>query len=235
MFLPARTNAQEVRFVVDTGSDESVISRTFVPPKQIEPCDLKEICYVSHTVKVLGQAPVSLSLSDGRSSLELVYKFYVVEAKHSLVAMDFLTDFQCVLDLGERETITLSRTPCDPLAAYPSPRVDLQVSVGDGRASAMTALVDTGSTTIISVEKVKPNRVAKTFGQNGFQFYAVKDPVRLSLGHSWRPLKAVRACDYWLDLALGAKSLRRTVISVRDWSMTFRSAKGDVTLPFLRN
>jgi len=46
VYLPARTNALAVNFMVDTGSKKSVISKNFVPTKQIQPCDTKELCYL---------------------------------------------------------------------------------------------------------------------------------------------------------------------------------------------
>lgn len=37
------------------------------------------------------------------------------------------------------------------------------------------------------------------------------------------------------DFVLGDKELKGTVISIKDWSMTFRSGHGDATLPFLKH
>lgn len=47
VFLPARTNALDIRFTVDTGSDCSLNSKNFVPQKQFQPCKQKEILYIN--------------------------------------------------------------------------------------------------------------------------------------------------------------------------------------------
>jgi len=56
------------------------------------------------------------------------------------------------------------------------------------------------------------------------------------VGNCSRVLKGVDAidCDDTQPLVLGSKDLKRTVVSIKDWSMTFRSAKGDTTLSFLK-
>lgn len=238
MYLPARTAAQEVHFILDTGSDESTISRNFVPQKQVKPCGKKEIKYLTDTVKVIGQASVPLSLSNGSTSIEFTYRMFVVEGRHeSLLAMDFLTDFQCVLDMGEEETVTLSRSPRERLPEYPRPELELRVSVGSGKSFRRTALVDTGGTTMISLKKAKEKHMQLSKGprQAGRQYYRVKDQVKMALGDSSRTLKAVDACDPYSGMVLGSKALRKTVISIKDWSMTFRSSNGDVTLSFLKH
>jgi predicted aspartyl protease len=72
LLLPAKTNTHNVHFCIDTGSCHSVISKRFVAQSQIQPCKLKEIPYLSHSVKIIGKASVLLKLSNGRSSLEIV-------------------------------------------------------------------------------------------------------------------------------------------------------------------
>lgn len=92
----ARTKERDVSFTVDTGSEDSVILRSYVDSTDIEPCDVKEIEYSSHTVKILGKTSLSLFLGKGQSSQEIVYSFLVgavSEKACSMLAMDFLTDF----------------------------------------------------------------------------------------------------------------------------------------------
>jgi len=178
---------------------------------------------------------VSLSLSNGHSSLELEYEMCVAEEPNrSLLAMDFLTDFQCVLDLGSEENITLNRTPREPLTKYEKPFLDLQFSVGNGQAFRVKTLVDTGSWTLIGLTLAKAKKI-QIGKQSGKHYYKVNSPLKLAFGNSSRTLKNVEACDYPNHkLTLGYKDLKQTVISIKDWSMTFRSGKGDTTLPFLK-
>jgi len=90
---------------------------------------------------------------------------YVCEAlNESLLAMDFLTDFQCVLDIGAEETISLNRTPRERLRKYGIPFLKLPLSSGSGEASRLLTLVDTGSSTCITskVAKAKDLELMKT-------------------------------------------------------------------------
>lgn len=73
------------------------------------------------------------------------------ELNESLIAIDFLTDFQCILDLGSQKKITLNRTPRERLRRYPSPCLDLQLILGNGDAFHMTTMVDTGSASNIAL------------------------------------------------------------------------------------
>ena len=62
----------------------------------------------------------------------------------------------------------------------------------------------------------------------------MKTPLKISLGNCSRVLRAVEAVESTDRMILGSKDLRQTVISIKDWSMTFRSSKGDTTLSFLK-
>lgn len=95
---------------------------------------------------------------------------YVAEDQdESVLAMDFLTDFQCVLDIGSEETISLSREPSERLRKYRTPELELQMSAGDGDAAPIRAYVDTGSVTILSLKRAKADKVqlVKTHGYIG--------------------------------------------------------------------
>lgn len=123
---------------------------------------------------IIGRAPVSLSLSSGRSSLEIVYTVYASEGlQDSLLAMDFLTDFQCVLDMVEEETLTMSRTPCEPLTEYPMPSLDLRLSAAGGKAFRGRTVVDTGAVSTLDFKKAKEQnlQLSKSTGLCGRQFH----------------------------------------------------------------
>lgn len=174
VYLPARVDAHDVHFIVDTGSCLSVVSKSAVSPKQIKSCDLKEIRYLGVAFMIIGRAPVSLSLSNGRSSLEIVYTVYVSEGlQDSLLAMDFLPDFQCVLDRDGEETLTMSRTPCEPLTEYPMPSLDLRLSAAGGRAFRRSTVVDTGAVSTLDLKKAKEKKLqlSKPTGLCGRQFH----------------------------------------------------------------
>jgi len=178
---------------------------------------------------------VSLSLSNGHSSLEVEYEMCVAEEPNkSLLAMDFLTDFQCVLDMASEENITLNRIPREPLTKYKMPYLDLQLGVGNGQAFHVKTLVDTGSWTLIALAFAKTKKI-QIGKQSGKHYYKVNSPLKLALGNSSRTVKNVEACDFPNHkLTLGYKDLKQTVISIKDWSMTFTSGKGNITLPFLK-
>lgn len=71
-----------------------MIPKLFVPQNQIKPCELKD------TVKIIRKVSVTLSL--GQPSQEIVYDFLVAAINRrkmpDLIAMDFLTAFECVID-----------------------------------------------------------------------------------------------------------------------------------------
>ena len=97
-----------------------------------------------------------MRLSNGRSSLEIIYKMCVCQEQNEcLLAMDFLTDFQCVIDVDKEETISLNRTPRERLAYYRRPFLKLPASSESGEASLLTTLVDTGATTRITYKIAK--------------------------------------------------------------------------------
>lgn len=183
LYLPARTNKQDVHFIVDTGSDESVVSENFVRPKQIRPCALKEICYVGGAIRIIGQASLALRLTNGESSMEIAYQLYVTEGlQESLLAMDFLTDFRCVLDM-DAETISLSRTPRERRAHYPSPSLALQMSASSGRQFRRTALVDTGAFTYIPLKAAQAEKLRLDQPvRKGKRRYRVTDELKVSFG-----------------------------------------------------
>jgi len=96
-------------------------------------------------VKIVGEVLVPLSLGEGDSALEVTYKFLVHEGgPQDILAMDFLTDFQSVIDLGAEETITINRRPREPQESYAKLYLDLTLRAADGKASCGRFLVDTG-------------------------------------------------------------------------------------------
>lgn len=61
----------------------------------------------------------------------------------------------------------------------------------------------------------------------------MKDKITAVVGNCSRVLKDVRAAKLEKNI-LGDKCIKYTVINIKDSNMTFRSAKGDVTLQFLK-
>lgn len=76
-------------------------------------------------------------------------------------------------------------------------------------------------------------KLKKAFKIHGHEYLEVKDTLTMLLGDSSRPLKGALtiAMPYY---TLGDASLKRTVIDLEDWTMTFRSGKGDIKLPLLK-
>lgn len=111
----------------------------------------------------------------------------------------------------------------------------MPLKAGKGEALLTKFVVDTGGFTCIDV------KVATEMGMNlkklfegKFPFFKVKDTLTVSLDdHSSRVLHDPRASGMPVSL-LGHTALKKTVISLKDWTMTFKRPKGgDVTLPFL--
>lgn len=121
-------------------------------------------------MKVFGEALVPLSLGEGQSALETAFKFLVCEGVHSdLLAMDFLTDFQGVIELGAEETLTLNRRPREPQDCYVKPHLDLPLRATNGKVSRARFLGDTGGTTTLDLKTAKKLglELVKWYKQNG--------------------------------------------------------------------
>lgn len=133
--MPASVRGERLFFTIDTGSYTTFIEHSFVSPELIEPCALKEMPYLSHTVKIMGRARLTVAL--GNSSLEIQHRFYVAESTpgfyRNLVGMDFLTDFQCVLDVEPELKITMNLTAKAPLPRYRRPYMNLNLKSDQGK------------------------------------------------------------------------------------------------------
>lgn len=240
LYLPARTDDRPLDFIVDTGSAASVIPQDAVGAALVLPCEREEIRYLTHSVRVVGAAIVPLQLRNGEL---LLHEFLVAESEGcvdpvAVVAMDFLWDFQCVIKIGHSEAVmALNRTPLPSLEAYDRPFLELQVRVGRRGAAPVEFLVDTGANTKVSLKTAQRlgMNLRESAVLNGRQHYCVLDTLTPLVGG--RPalgLRGVSVVDRGRDL-LGCWALRATVISVKDWSITFKHPSGDVTLPFLEN
>lgn len=240
--VSAKVNERDADFVLDSGSFLSLVGKGFVRPSQIKPCATKELHYCSNTVTVLGEATLPLTIDDGRSRLDTAWKFMVTtQLKHQLpcnmFGMDFLAHFGGDLDM-DALTLTLSRTEREPQEDFhPRPFLKLPLTVGQGKAVPTLFLVDTGARTYLhkSVAKERGMALTKRPLQNSpFACWTVQEPLSIDISDScFRALKGALSCELG-ESTLGHKDLKRTLISFKDWSMTFRSHKGDVTIPFLR-
>lgn len=236
-YLPARTHKHHIRFIVDTGSPDSVISLAHVERKQIQPSDTKEIYYISHAIKILGKASVTLFV--GKDQQEIVYDFLVadIHREHTtdLVAMNFLTDFECIIHIDSELRLTMSRTPREPQAGdYNSPYLDLAVSAGKGEATRYKFLVDTGGSNALPMgyaETAGARIVRRGLGRYCLT-YRVKGNFRIDFGSFSRQMKDPLARESTHG-TLCQKFLMRTVVNLKDWSMTFKGRNGDVTLPLI--
>lgn len=245
-YLPARARGQHVKFFIDTGSTDSVIGRRYVSPDLVQPCSLKEVHYASHSFKIIGQTTMSFVLENSESSLKISLLFYVKEETPNvgveLLAMDFLTAYQCVLDFDSEMTITLS-----PVAKeidrdeYSSPFVDLGISFGTGKVFHKSFLIDTGCCTWVSLKTAREQGVqVQNRTKAVCHRFTMKSAITITAGDCSRVLRNVEAINghtrsglFFPEWILGGKHLKRTVINLKDRNMTFKSIKGDVTVPFL--
>lgn len=119
LLLPAKVGDHKAKFIIETGSDRSIISKALVQSSQITPCERKEYRYATHSFKIVGEADLPITLDYGHSPFTVTQKFLVADSKktHIMIdslAIDFLVDFQCDIDVDTRLNLTLSRTPLEP-------------------------------------------------------------------------------------------------------------------------
>ncbi|ROT82525.1 hypothetical protein C7M84_024309 [Penaeus vannamei] len=195
-----------------------------------------EYAYVHHQVKIVGEASVPLTLGTGRASHEVLFSFLVTsDSSRDILAMDFLTDFQCELTLDAEMSMSMSRQPQAPRQKYPSPYLALKVSSGKDKSFRSKFVVDTGARNTISLQRAESNglKLDKPFSRHGHRCHKVSDKVVISSGEFSRQLIDPQCFSLGKICKLGEKGLKRTVISLKDWTMTFKNNKGDITLPFL--
>jgi len=236
VFVQAQSGGTKFAFSIDTGSDRSIIQKRFVPARLIRPTSVTEYAYVHHQVKIVGEASVPLTLGTGRASHEVLFSFLVTsESSGDILAMDFLTDFQCELTLDAEMSMSMSRQPQAPRQKYPSPYLALKVSSGKDKSFRSKFVVDTGARNTISLQRAESNglKLGKPFSEHGHRCYKVSDKVVISSGDFSRQLIDPQSFSLGKICILGEKGLKRTVISLKDWTMTFKNNKGDITLPFL--
>jgi hypothetical protein len=137
---------------------------------------------------------LSLTLGTGASSLQVQHRFLVTDdppsKKRDLISMRFFTDFECELDIDSQSTITLSRTPREPLACYRRPILYADLRLGKGQPYRTKVVVDTGGHTDVVLAQAKSRglKLRTPFKKNGRQYYKVKDTVRFTFGsHSCHP------------------------------------------------
>lgn len=128
--------------------------------------------------------------------------------------MDFLTDYQCVIDMDSEPRLTMSRTPQEALDCYEYPSFDLDVSVGKGEATSLRFEVDTGGITSFPLEYTDKLRLKKVKqpATGNCELYRLKETLKLNLGESSRLVKDPLAWNLPYVL-LSERELRKTTIN----------------------
>lgn len=149
--------------------------------------------------------------------------------------MAFLTDFECEFDIDSESTLTLSRTPREPKECYPRPFLYANLQVGEGVVSRTKFLVDTGGETNIAIKQALEcgMELDHPTTRNGRPYYKVKDDVTMTFGAYSCCVRGVQVHERHSS-TLGNRGLLETVVSIKDWTMTFKTQRRGFTIPFLK-
>lgn len=130
--------------------------------------------------------------------------------------MDFLTYYQCVIDMDFEPRLTMSRTPQEALDDYKYLSFNLDVSVGKGEATSLRFEVDTGGITSFPLKytdklRLKKKKVKRP-ATGTCELYRLKETLKLNLGESSRLVKDPLAWNLPYVL-LSERELRKTTIN----------------------
>lgn len=120
------------------------------------------------------------------------------------------------------------------LKHYPYPKLSLTMGNGEEKYTRKF-YIDSGGLTMVEMPVAEKLglEVKKAYVQGGLQFYKMKGKIRVSCGDYKTCLVNTLVLK---DINfLGGRTLMRTIINMKDWTITFIKNNGNITIPFLKN